>query len=63
MKCGIYLMYYSSVHNECRWLDHFTSEQLLLIDDEQLAKDPVVVMKEVQEFLNVEVVDYSQLLQ
>ncbi len=46
----------------CRWLDHFLPEQLLLIDGETLAIKPSIVMETVQEFLNLEMLDYNEIL-
>ncbi|XP_064395577.1 bifunctional heparan sulfate N-deacetylase/N-sulfotransferase 1-like [Halichondria panicea] len=44
------------------WLDHFLPEQLLLIDGETLAIKPSIVMETVQEFLNLEMLDYNEIL-
>ena len=37
-----------------RWLDYFSASQLLIIDGEQLRIDPVLVMNNLQKFLEIE---------
>ncbi|XP_061441260.1 bifunctional heparan sulfate N-deacetylase/N-sulfotransferase 4 [Rhineura floridana] len=41
-----------AIHIE-RWLKHFSTSQLLIIDGQQLRSDPATVMDEVQKFLGV----------
>ncbi|XP_066488282.1 bifunctional heparan sulfate N-deacetylase/N-sulfotransferase 4 [Tiliqua scincoides] len=41
-----------AIHIE-RWLAHFPTSQLLIIDGQQLRNDPATVMEEVQKFLGV----------
>ena len=37
-----------------RWLDFFPASSLYIIDGEQLRNDPVLVMNELQKFLDIE---------
>ncbi|KAL1023953.1 hypothetical protein UPYG_G00049480 [Umbra pygmaea] len=43
-----------------RWLLHYSANQLLILDGQQLRTDPTAVMDEVQRFLGVSHFNYSQ---
>lgn len=46
-----------------RWLSYYKSQQLTIIDGEELVKDPVSVMDKLQYFLSVQpTIDYSKYL-
>ena len=45
-----------------RWLAHKQAQKILVIDGEKLKTDPFVVMNQVQDFLDVEKIDYSELI-
>jgi len=45
-----------------RWLSYYKSQQLTIIDGEELVRDPVTVMDKLQYFLSVQPIDYSKYL-
>jgi heparan sulfate N-deacetylase/N-sulfotransferase NDST2 len=45
-----------------RWLSFFPPQQLLILDGEELKSDPMSVLDQVQDFLNVEKIDYADLI-
>ena len=45
-----------------RWLTHKNAQKILVIDGEKLKMDPFSVMNQVQDFLDVEKINYSNLI-
>ena len=45
-----------------RWLAHKQAQKILIIDGEKLKTEPFGVMNQVQDFLDVEKIDYSKLI-
>ena len=46
-----------------RWLQHYNTQQLYIVDGEELKSDPVNIMNKLQHFLNIQpIVDYRRLL-
>ncbi len=46
-----------------RWLQYYKSQQLTIVDGEDLVHDPIEVMNRLQHFLNVQpIVDYAKLI-
>jgi hypothetical protein len=43
-------------------LSFFPPQQLLILDGEELKSDPMSVLDQVQDFLNVEKIDYADLI-
>ena len=45
-----------------RWLTHKNAQKLIILDGERLKTDPFAVMNQVQDFLDVEKIEYSKLI-
>lgn len=46
-----------------RWLQYYKSQQIFIVDGDELASEPVHVMNRLQHFLNIHpIVDYSKLI-
>merc|ERR1712136_428704 len=52
---------YYAQHLE-RWLSFFSPQNLMIIDGEELKSEPFVVLNQLQDFLDVQKIDYTKLI-